>query len=77
MKDLHKTNNSDNTKQAKEGRRKFLKQAGKVALYAPPAVLVLSKTSFAGSTGAKCSWTGDQQNTGPVREILGSILHHR
>lgn len=101
MKDLHKTTSSkdtDNPEQAMEGRRKFLKQAGKIALYAPPAVMVLSKPSFAGSRGSKSSWTGGQpkkswkgskhswkgsnhswkggqRHTGPVRKILGSVLH--
>jgi len=50
--------NTDNT----ESRRKFLKTAGKFAVYTPPALLVMSKTSsanFAASAGNDAGTTTD------------------
>lgn len=44
--------------ESKNSRREFLKKAGKVAIYAPPAVLLLSKPSFA-------TLKGSYDNCGP------------
>ena len=87
MKDLHqKTINQEDARDAEqtaESRRKFLKQAGKFALYTPPAVMVLMKPSFAGNKGSwagrpNCSWKGqaprswDGQKVSRTRETFRS-----
>lgn len=37
----------DTGSQVEESRRRFLKTAGKIAVYAPPAMLVMSQPSYA------------------------------
>lgn len=43
----NKQEQAGNGKQVEASRRKFLKTAGKIAVYTPPAMLVLSQPSFA------------------------------
>ena len=61
----------DTSNQVEDSRRKFLKMAGKIAVYAPPAMLVMSKPSYAHfrkTGGQDCnteytgSWTSSWQN---------------
>ncbi len=57
MKDSHDYKTGDSEQAVTEERRKFLKKAGKFALYTPPAVMILMKPSFAGNR-CKGSWLG-------------------
>jgi len=60
MKDDYKS--TDTEKAVMEARRRFLKKAGKFAVYTPPAVMMLMKPSFAGDR-CKGSWVGRPKNS--------------
>jgi len=56
-------NKSTDTEQSvTEARRRFLKKAGKFAVYTPPAVMMLMKPTFAGDR-CKGSWLGRPKNS--------------
>ena len=59
--------------ETESSRRKFLKQAGKFAVYTPPAIMLLSKPSFA----SMCkSYTGDHKREAFKKDFHFSHVEH-
>jgi len=68
--DTNKNNDSNSNKS--ESRRKFLKTAGKFAVYTPPALMLMNKPSHA--TWRKTGGYTDGEHTGD-HQYDGSIIY--
>ena len=68
---------NDTMEQVEDSRRDFLKKAAKVAVYAPPAMLIMSRPSYATfqKTGGQDTYTHTDSNySGFFSRLFQSIL---
>ena len=72
------SDNTNNTESSSESRRDFIKKAGKFAIYAPPAIMLMSKTghaTIASSGGRGGSGGGGNGGGSNGRRTLRDILN--